>query len=150
MLPNYRVPDAKKALKGTLQPSRSKRPVPAKPIGTVPKAPAGLSARARAEWQRLAPLAIEKRTMAESDLRAFQLLVDVLATVSEAQEAIGREGLTIRSGDTVRAHPAIKILEAARGQATRLLCEFGLTPRSRGHVEPTAEPQADNPFAGIA
>jgi P27 family predicted phage terminase small subunit len=146
----YRKPDTAKKVAGTFRPDRAKRRPKTKGLAVVPVPPGHLTDSARAEWLKLAPLVTEQRTLAPADLRGFEMLCETLATVTQAQTVIATDGLTIgKEGGTVRAHPAVKIMEAARGQATRLLIEYGLTPRARGHVEPASEATPNNPFAEI-
>jgi P27 family predicted phage terminase small subunit len=150
-MPRYRTSDASKRLAGTYRSDRAKRRPSVNGLVTVPAAPDHLTELARKEWHRLAPLVAEQRTLTQADLRGFELLCDTLASAAQAQEVIAREGMTITGdGGKIRAHPAVKILEAARAQATRLLIEYGLTPRARGHVEPAADTTPHNPFADLA
>jgi P27 family predicted phage terminase small subunit len=148
-MPNYRKPESKKRVSGTFRRDRAKKAPSGEALASVPPAPDHLSPVARKEWQRLAPHLVKQGTMARADLRAFELLSEVLATSAQAQAVIAEQGLTIGTDGSVRAHPAIKILEQARAQAIRLLGEFGLTPRARGHVEPAPPPAAKNPFSEI-
>lgn len=148
-MPNYRTPEARKRVKGTYRPDRAKRKPKAGNLSGVPPAPVHLSDMARAEWEALAPIAVAQGTLASADLRAFELLCETLATAAAAQATVAAEGLTINGAGTVRTHPAVKIQEGARAQATRLLIEFGLTPRARGHVDAVAAPDRANPFSEL-
>lgn len=147
----YRVPDTRKKLSGSFRADRATRRSHGDGLASAPPAPEHLTERARTEWDRLAPLIWEQQTLTASDLRGLELLCETLGTAQQAQETIATAGLTIAGdGGRIRAHPAIKILEAARSQATRLLIEYGLTPRARSHVEPAMPATPDNPFAKIA
>jgi P27 family predicted phage terminase small subunit len=149
-MPNYRKLDARKKLAGTLRKDRVVRRPRPDALKSTPMAPQELTELARTEWQRLAPLVCASRTLAGTDLRALALLCETLATSTLAQQTLTRDGLTIAHEGHVRAHPCVKIVEAARAQATRLLIEFGLTPRARGHVEAAADATPDNPFARLS
>jgi P27 family predicted phage terminase small subunit len=116
---------------------------------SVPLAPSHLTELAKVEWRRLAPLIHAQRTLAAADLRGFELLCETLATGAMAQAAIAAEGLTVVTPMGARAHPAVKILEAARAGATRLLIEFGLTPRAREHVCAAPDDAPGNAFADL-
>lgn len=114
----------------------------------APDAPPHLSPGAREEWLVLAPVATELGTLRPADLRAFELLCDMLATATEAAEAMRNEGMTVlNSGGGKRAHPAAGIMRESRAQAARLLEQFGLTPKSRAFVKAPPPPAAENPFA---
>jgi P27 family predicted phage terminase small subunit len=150
-VPRYRKPDATKKLSGSYRKDRAKRPPKIRGMSSIPPPPEYLTTLARSEWLRLAPQLAALRTVAPADLRGLEMLCETLATGQQAQAVIATAGLTIGSAKSgkIRAHPAIKIMETARAQATRLLIEFGLTPRARGHVEPAADTTPDNAFARI-
>lgn len=148
-MPRYKKREAVKRIAGTFRKDRAKRRVKIGRLSAVPPAPDFISELARAEWQRLAPLICEQRTLAAADVRGLALLCESLATCTQAQAVIASKGLTIVSDGKIRAHPAVKILEAARAQATRLLIEYGCTPRARAHVEPASDATPDNPFARL-
>ncbi|BBK33770.1 P27 family predicted phage terminase small subunit [Stella humosa] len=112
---------------------------PAARLEKAPAAPAHLSDRAKVEWRKLAPVAVALGTLTLADLRAFELLAETLATEREARDTITREGMSTPTGDGgLKPHPAVRIMEAARNQACRLLDTFGMTPRGRGNVERAA------------
>ena len=105
---------------------------PAAPLAEAPAPPAHLSARAAAEWRRLAPAAAALGTLAEADLRGFELLCDTLATEAETRAVVEREGHAVSTaGGGAKPRPEVRVMETARAQAAKLLAEFGLTPRGR-------------------
>ena len=67
-------------------------PDPAAPLAEASEPPARLSAGAAAEWRHLAPAATALGTLAEADLRAFELLAETLATEAEMRAVVEREG----------------------------------------------------------
>ena len=148
-MPRYRTTESRAKLRGTFRPGRAKRSPKVERVAAVPPPPEGMSEAASREWNRLAPLICATRTLTAADGPALELLSNTLATAAEAQGVVEREGLTVTGASGIRPHPCVKIFEQARVQATRLLCEFGLTPRARGHVEPVGEPAKGNPFAEI-
>lgn len=142
--------NSKKRLAGTERRDRKKSSAGAR-LARCPSAPAHLSERARLEWKQLAPIAHENGYLGRSDLRAFELLAEALATESEMRAVIAREGITVFGGSGgQKAHPALKAMETARNQATRLLIEFGMTPRSRGSVDPVPQETPRNPFQSLS
>lgn len=135
-MPNYPKSTTHKTLRGTYRDDRTKRINPETIPESCPEPPETLSQGALVEWLALAPTAWEQGTLVDADLRAFSLLCEVLATETSARELIVQEGTTIDAGSGgKKAHPALKQMETARSQATRLLESFGLTPRSRTNVE---------------
>jgi P27 family predicted phage terminase small subunit len=110
---------------------------PAAPLAEAPAPPAHLSARAAAEWRRLAPAAAALGTLAEADLRAFEPLAETLATEAEARAVVEGEGHAVpTAGGGQKPRPEVRVMETARVQAARLLAEFGLTPRGRRGLDP--------------
>lgn len=94
-----------------------------------------------AEWNSLAKVAHQLGTLTAADLRAFELLCELLATERQARETIARDGMTVATaGGTVKPHPTVRTLENARRQATALLAAFGLTPKGRGAGKRAAAP----------
>ena len=105
---------------------------PAAPLAEAPDPPTHLSAGAAAEWRRLAPAAAALGTLADTDLRAFELLCDTLATEAETRTVVEREGCAVPTvGGGAKPRPEVRVMETARAQAARLLADFGLTPRGR-------------------
>lgn len=138
--------EAKGAFKHDPQRKRHTANETAKALPKCPAAPRTLSALAKKEWKQLAPVAFELGTLTNSDLRAFELLCEVLATETEARKVIQKDGIMISTGTgSHKSHPAVKIMEAARNQAARSLDSFGLTPKGRLHVE-IKPPKKPNPF----
>jgi P27 family predicted phage terminase small subunit len=110
----------------------SDAPDPAAPLAEAPAPPAHLSARAAAEWRRLAPAAAALGTLAGADLRGFELLAETLATEAAARAVVEAEGHAVpTSGGGRKPRPEVRVMETARAQAARLLAEFGLTPKGR-------------------
>jgi P27 family predicted phage terminase small subunit len=115
----------------------SDAPDPAAPLAEAPAPPAHLSARAAAEWRRLAPAAAALGTLAGADLRGFELLAETLATEAEARAVIQAEGCaTTTAGGGAKSRPEVRVMETARAQAARLLAEFGLMPKGRRGLDP--------------
>lgn len=140
LMPNPRYSATRRLVTGTLL-ERVLNAAPGEQLARCPKPPAHLSAGAKTEWKRLAPVVHKLGTMRGADLTAFALLCSTLATATEAAEVVRREGMTLATGSGgTRSHPAIKAMETARGQAQRLLAEFGLTPRSSGSVDRAPAP----------
>ncbi|WP_232435689.1 P27 family phage terminase small subunit [Burkholderia ubonensis] len=86
-------------------------------LTVAPPPPDGMSSRAAAEWDRVAPLVVSLGLLNASDLRALELLAETLATEAQLRETLDREGLTIATGTGgSKAHPALR---DARAQAAR-------------------------------
>jgi len=131
-----RLSPAEKHVRGTARKDRTPKRTAVDRLQTVPKAPDSLSAGAKSEWAPLALAVVELGVLTTADLRALALLAETLAAEAELRAVLQREGLTIPgAGGNFKAHPAAKLLETTRGQAMRLLADFGLTPRGRLGVD---------------
>ncbi len=104
-------------------------------------APTTLSSGAISEWLRIISTLAELGTATHADVRAIELLCECLSTERQLRETLSRDGLTISGADgNQKAHPGAKLLESTRNQAHRMLADFGLIPRGRLTVKPTATP----------
>jgi len=147
-LPQPRLSRAAKLATGTLRPSREAAPLAGERLAVPPAPPARLSPAAAAEWRGLAAVLTDAGTITAADCRALELLAATLATEAEARAVVAVEGFTVPTGDGgAKPHPAVRIMETARGQAAALLRDFGLTPRARASVDPAPAPAADDPAA---
>lgn len=116
------------------------------PVTTVPKAPTYLSADARAEWRRVAPiLTDERKVLTIADLAALENYVIAVATMRQAHREIQIGGLVLENG---KRNPASTILMQAQQQQLRAAGELGLTPaaRSRAAIIGENANDDDNPL----
>lgn len=149
-MPAHRLNIARKTVQGTLRNGR-KTAVAHTRLTRVPAPPERLSDGARDEWRRLAPPLVAARTLTAADLRALEMLTETLATADAMAQVVRTEGTTIEVGSgTRKAHPALQALAQARAQAHRLLCDFGLTPRSRGAIDAAPPPDDERALTGLA
>jgi P27 family predicted phage terminase small subunit len=138
---------AEKVSRGTVRPDRAPKMTALRRFDKPPRAPAHLSPRAKVEWGNLARVTVEIGTLTGADLRALELLAQILATEGELREILAAEGLTVAgAGSNLKGHPACKLLESTRNQAGRMLADFGLTPRGRQSVD-IRPPTAANRFS---
>lgn len=100
-------------------------------ITTTPDAPVWLSAAAKAEWRRVAPLLIARRILTAADLGTLESYCVAVGTVQEAASIIAAEGLTVTSDAGPKRHPASVIQDGAMKTARQIAAELGLTPASR-------------------
>ena len=146
-MPARRKSNQAKHIRGTTRADRQPRKDFAERLPRAPPPPPGMSSEAALQWRWLARATVSVGTLTRADTKALELLSNVLATEAQARALLTREGLTIMAGSGGRkSHPAAKVAEAARAQATRLLEHFGLTPKSRQSVE-LPPSRADDPAA---
>ena len=145
-----RLPTERKQLSGTYKPSKDRKGIDAgAALADVPVPPETISAPGAKEWARLAPLLVDMGLLTEADLRTLELLCETLATATELEAAIKLEGFTIEAATGGRkAHPALKALETTRNAASRMLGDFGLSPKARKYVSkaPAAKDRDWNPW----
>lgn len=122
------------------KPARNRRPSP----------PAGLSTFARAEWNRLAPIAHRLGTLTDRTARSFEMLVEVLATERQARDLVADAGMTVKTGrDGIKPHPAVRTMELARAQATLLLKAFRLEPGRQTVAVPIDKPKGKSLWSDL-
>jgi P27 family predicted phage terminase small subunit len=144
-MPNPRKSTRLKVVTGTDRAARKPARDPAVRLDKCPSVPATISDDAKPEWKRLAPIAHRLGTLAEADLRAFELLCETLATERQARAEVASAGMTTATADGgLKPHPAVRIMETARAQAAALLANFGLTPRGRQSVNPAPLPSQND------
>lgn len=105
--------------------------------------PGWLSKDAKAEWQRVMPLLIERRILTDADLASFENYCVAIGQVREMERLIKRAGHVVETDRGPRAHPAVKIQSDAMTRARLLASELGLTPVSRSR--PTVRNDNDDP-----
>lgn len=112
-------------------------PAPASPRGAgaveLPSPPGWLSAYAKAEWCRVAPILARLGTLdGEADTGALVGYAQAHAELRLATEELDREGrsLTVPSGYR-QPHPAVARANKAQAALLRWSSELGLTPRAR-------------------
>ncbi|GBD48539.1 phage terminase small subunit [Methylopila sp. Yamaguchi] len=117
-------------------------------VAAVPRAPTWLSADAKAEWRRVAPILVERDILTEADLGTLESYATSTGVVREAQRAISRDGLIIETSDGPKRHPAFGMMNAAMTTARLCAAELGLTPvsRSRPTVRTDAPADDDSPL----
>lgn len=140
-----RKSSAVKELRGTLRRDRMPKPERGARLTKPPRPPAHLSEGACVQWRRLAPAAVALGTLTTTDLATLGLLAETLATAEAARAIVEAEGFSVATADGgAKAHPAVRIMETARGQARPLLEAFGLTPRARQALDVIRAEPADN------
>lgn len=143
-----KLPRNRKQLNGTDRPDKDRRGVPpGDALKEAPPPPSSLSEHAHTAWEVLASELVDLGVLTTADLTALALLCATQATASELEQTIREEGFTVPTGQGgKKAHPALKSLESTRNAAARLLCEFGLTPKSRKYVEKAPKSGGYDPY----
>jgi len=101
-------------------------------LSNVPSAPTWLPKHAKAEWKRVLPQLVADRKIAAHELGTVESYCVAVARMREAEELIGKDGLTyVSPTGELKRHPATTLLKEAIESGRRLAAELGLTPASR-------------------
>jgi P27 family predicted phage terminase small subunit len=126
-----------------------------KPKIEAPSMPKHLTAEARAEWERLAPILVRLHLLSKLDRAAFSAYCQAWARHVEAEEQIAKaSALAFTHNGYPIVNPWATISKQAVEQMAKFLGEFGLTPASRsrvfagGPVIPPATDGEDTPEDG--
>lgn len=115
-----------------------------------PSPPVTLSSRARDEWARLAPIAHAAGTLSARSAKAFELLVETLATERQARQVVADEGVTVKTGQGgVKPHPAVRVMEQARAQAAAMMKAFRLEPPKTAAGNHPPKAKGKSPWASV-
>lgn len=111
------------------------------------EAPARLSDEERQVWQRIVPLVSTAGVFTVGDEEAAVLLCQAIADHERLRRTVIEEGDTVRvtteHGETIRAHPATRLMSDAWRRAEAMLAHFGLTPSARTKVKVEPKKPAD-------
>lgn len=120
------------------------------PEVAVPRMPAWLSPRAKAEWKRIVPELVRLNLLATIDLAALAAYCQAFAELEEATRTVDKEGRVCvqpivnkkgeRIGERLKPHPAVQQQRDAMRTVKQFLAEFGLSPASRSQVQVNRQP----------
>lgn len=101
--------------------------------------PSSIGDKAKKFMKELLDVLEDKSINTALDKAAISLIAHTYDNYIKATEMLEHDGLTIyqysAAGRNVKAHPAVKIQLDAQIQLTKLLVEFGLTPKSRKDID---------------
>jgi P27 family predicted phage terminase small subunit len=143
-----RKPTHLKLLTGTARKSRMQRePVPE---AGAPPPPPWLDETGRGYWAALAPELEAMRVLTRADGPALALVCVALVEHERAAATVAKEGAvykTVTEAGAVmhRPRPEVGVAQDAWRRAMKGLCEFGMSPASRGRIDVTSSPRAVGP-----
>lgn len=113
------------------------------------RCPADLSADAKREWKRLAPILERMKVLTEADVTALANLCRDIVDEQAAAESLKEQGTVRAIADTgfVQVNPLFRIQAELRSRINRALREFGLTPASRTRIRTEVAQRKDE--AGV-
>lgn len=107
--------------------------------------PAWLTGRALAEWKRIVPILKSMGTFSDSDRTALEIYCKAYQRWRQAEEAIDKTGLVMRSpSGYIQQAPHVGLARKYADQVARLAAEFGLTPSSRSRINVEQADAADD------
>ena len=112
-------------------------------------APKWLSADAKAEWNRVFPILLDRKILTVADLGSLENYCVAIGTVREMEKKLQAEGHVFATESGLKRHPATAIQAVAMATARQLAAELGLTPvsRSRPAIREDNHGGDDDPLA---
>jgi P27 family predicted phage terminase small subunit len=139
-------PTRLKALEGTLRSDR-RNPNEPETKPAIPRCPTHLGSEAKREWRRLAPQLARLGLLSKIDREALALFCQAWARWVEAEEALKRYGVMVKSPNGFPMQsPYLAVANKAMEQMRALLAEFGMSPSSRTRVHATPQIDEDDPM----
>lgn len=160
-----RGPKPKPAALKMLAGNPGKRHASSRPAGGrvrkgIPPRPPELTGEAASEWDRIVPDLDAAGLLAVADRGILAAYCLAVADMLAARHAINQDGRFLRTpvqnsrgevlGETVKEHPAVKLLDRASGRVQRLAEALGLTAASRSRLEGEPAPEAPTGNAVLA
>ncbi len=94
-----------------------------------------------AMWNILAPMLAELGVLKATDLPALEMTCLHYGLARRAWRMLDKSGLTAKTVDSIKGHPAASIFIANSRAFKGYLTEFGLTPSSRSRLPVSADGQ---------
>ena len=117
-----------------------------KPDIELPLMPSHLSAEARVEWQRLAPVLLRLKLLTRLDRAAFASYCQAWARHVEAEQQLAKaSALAFTHNGFPIVNPWFTISKQSIDQMAKFLSEFGLSPTARARMN---APYSDNDTSG--
>lgn len=96
-------------------------------------------------WQTLAPMLRDLGVLKVTDLPALEMTCLHYDLARRAFRLLERSGLTAKTVDSIKGHPAAALFIANSRAFKGYLTEFGLTPSSRSRLPVSADGQQNEP-----
>lgn len=113
--------------------------------------PVWLDDYAVTEWQRIVPLLKKDIPVSELDAALIASHCQAYSDIQKAAELVKEQGMTVETGDSVKANPAVKMKLDATNQMIRIDDLLGLSVYSRAKlaVKNETKKKPDDPFAEL-
>lgn len=117
----------------------------------VDQPPVWLDDYAVTEWQRIVPLLKKDIPVSELDAALIASHCQAYSDIQKAAELVKEQGMTVGTGDSVKANPAVKMKLDATNQMIRIDDLLGLSVYSRAKlaVKNETKKKPDDPFADL-
>ena len=102
----------------------------------MPKAPASLSPAGKKVWRNVGSDLFQRGLLEPLYQPAFQLFCEACERYNTAREALETEGLIIEAPNGYEMiNPYHSIMRASLDQMTKMMSDFGMTPRARAGID---------------
>ncbi|WP_421405846.1 phage terminase small subunit P27 family [Lacticaseibacillus paracasei] len=117
----------------------------------VDQPPVWLDDYAVTEWQRIVPLLKKDIPVSELDAALIASHCQAYSDIQKAAKLVKEQGMTVETGDSVKANPAVKMKLDATNQMIRIDDLLGLSVYSRAKlaVKNETKKKPDDPFAEL-
>ena len=116
-----------------------------KPMVEAPVPPKHLTAEARVEWERLAPILVRLKLLTKLDRAALAAYCQAWARHVEAEEQVAKaSALAFTHNGYPIVNPWVTISKQAVDQMARFMTEFGMTPAARTRISRTTIRKIDD------
>lgn len=96
-------------------------------------------------WSVLAPMLTDLGVLKATDLPALEMTCMHYDLARRASRALERNGMTTKTADSIKTHPAAGVFLANSRAFKSYITEFGLTPSSRSRIHASADGQQNEP-----
>lgn len=133
------------------RPINKNEPVP--PAG-FPDMPKGMSADAKKEWKRIAPVLYDMGVLSTIDTAALEAYCECYARWRKAERELAKSSMVYMAKGYPILNPYLSIANKAMVEMRRFMQEFGITPASRSRISTSgaqpAKASANDPYAFLA
>jgi P27 family predicted phage terminase small subunit len=97
----------------------------------------------RSAWGRLSERLGEMGVATRADSEAAMLYCSAYATWRKSSIIVAKEGFSVETETTTKAHPLWTVIHEAQRTMLRVLSQFGMTPSARAGLHVEGKPEDD-------
>lgn len=119
----------------------------------IPPMPNGMSADAKKEWKRIAPILLENGLLTEMDSLALELYCESYSMYRKASQKLKQQGVFIKGKNGGQVYNQwYSVQQKAQTALNKYLAEFGFSPAQRTRLSSENDmgsKKKDNPFDDV-